>query len=109
MTDIERDYLFVKRQLNNQASVVCYADVLPYQFSYDINYKGDSFKILRIKKHLYFSNWVSIFDMKQINPNETLELFVPKHFIHLVLGENDTNIKKWAQLIGVKRIQVIPI
>lgn len=75
----------------------------PHEINLDMN--GDNFKVLFIPYSRYFA----IFDMNRIAPNGYITLEVPKNQVGLVIGKNGSNIKYWAEKIGVKKINVVPV
>ena len=75
----------------------------PNEINLDMN--KDNFKVLFIPR----TQWFAIFDMNRIAPNGYITLEVPKDQVGLAIGRNGSNIKYWAEKIGVKKINVIPI
>ena len=75
----------------------------PYEINLDMY--GDNFKVLFIPR----TRWFAIFDMNKIVPNGYITLEVPKDQVGLAIGRNGSNIKYWAEKIGVKKITVVPI
>jgi len=101
---------FAKEQLEGRIATVCISTNTPYRDCYNANINGDNFKILRISGFLGFlSDWVAIFDMNKIVPNGYITLQVPTAYAGSVIGKSGSNIQAWAQEIGVKKIQVVPI
>lgn len=102
-------YKFAKEKLADSIAVACISTNTPYVSIYEINMNHERFMILRPWSCIDFSDWVAIFDMNKIVQNGYITLQVPKHIAGLVIGQGGTNIKAWAEKIGVKKIQVIPI
>ena len=75
----------------------------PDELNLDMN--GDKFKVLFI----HGTRWFAIFDMNKVAPNGYITLQVPNDQVGLTVGRNGSNIKYWAEKIGVKRINVVPL
>ena len=71
----------------------------------NINMNKDMFRVLFIPNSL----WFALFDMNKVTPNGYITLQVPKNQVGLVIGKGGSNIKYWAEIIGVKKINVVPI
>lgn len=106
---IVHHYTFAKKQLVGRIATVCMSSDTPYMPSYDINVNHDHYLILRPMGRIYIGDWVAIFNMSKIACNAHITLQVPKQIVGLVIGKEGSNIKAWANEIGVKKIQVIPI
>ena len=104
-----QDYKFAKEKLADSIAVACISTNTPYVSIYEINMNHERFMILRPWSCIDLSDWVAIFNMNKIVQNGYITLQVPKHIAGLVIGQGGTNIKAWAEKIGVKKIQVIPI
>lgn len=102
-------YQFAKEKLADNIAVVCISGDTPFTSIYEINMNHERFKVLRPLKRIYLSNWVAIFNMNKVAPNGYLTLMVPKHIAGAIIGVGGCNINFWAEEIGVKKIQVIPI
>lgn len=101
---------YAKANLAGNIAVVCRAHVnLPYFPEYKVNMNNDNFMILRVIGIAGLSEWVGIFDMNKIAKNCILHLLVPQHLAGLVIGKEGSRIKWWAEMLGVKKIQVIPV
>lgn len=103
------NYRFAQEQLSGEASTVCFSSGTPYSSVYNISVNHDNFKILRILGYRGLLDYVAIFDMNKIVPNSCITLQVPSHLAGFVIGKRGRNIQAWAEEIGVKKIQVIPI
>ena len=77
----------------------------PYLGQIDIDMNKDMFRVLFVPHSI----WFAIFDMNKVKPNGYITLRVPKAQVGLVIGRNGSNIKYWAEKIGVKRINIVPI
>jgi len=77
----------------------------PYSGQIDIDMNKDMFRVLFIPHSI----WFAIFDMNKIEPNGYITLKVPKDKVGLAIGKGGSNIKYWAEKIGVKKINVVPI
>ena len=77
-------------------------DLNPYT-ALEIDMNKDNFKIFKLK------DWLVFFDMHQIKSNVYVELKVPKYIAGLVIGVRSSIVKKWAEELGVKKIQVVPV
>ena len=102
-------YRFAKEKLADNIVTVCISNSTPYVPFYDIEMNHDHFKIFRIPGAWFpVSDWVVIFNMNKVAPNGHLTIQVPEHMAHLVIGKCGSNIKSWAEKLGVKEIHVIP-
>jgi len=105
-----RMHKYAKANLAGNIAVVCRAHVnLPYFPEYKVNMNNDNFTILRVVGIAGLSEWVGIFDMNKITKDCILHLQVPQNLAGLVIGKEGSRIKWWAEMLGVKKIQVIPI
>lgn len=103
-------YQYAKRHLAGQASRIVYtitedsrtAGLNPY-ISREIDMNKDNFKIFKIRE------WIVFFDMNKIKPHGYVELKVPKYIAGLVIGVRASVVKRWAEDLGVKKIQLVPI
>ena len=102
-------YKFAKEKLADGVAVVCISRDTPYDSIYEINMNHEMFTILRPYDSIYLSNWVAIFNMNKVAKNGYLTLQVPKHVAGVFIGKNASTLHAWAEEIGVKKIQVIPI
>ena len=103
-------YRYAKRHLAGQASRIVYTITGDFRtaglnryLAREIDMNKDKFKIFKIRE------WIVFFDMNKIKPNGYVELKVPKYIAGLVIGVRGSVVKIWAEELGVKRIQVVPI
>lgn len=102
-------YQYAKEQLAGGICKVCYATNLPYQSYYEIEMNYDSFVVFRFWKCISYSDWVVIFDRNKIIKDGYITLQVPKQIAGMIIGEGGKNVKKMADILQVKKIQVIPV
>ncbi len=108
VNEVER-YQYVKEQLAGGICKVCYATNLPYNSCYEIKMNYDSFVVFRFWRCISYSDWVVIFDRNKIVKDGYITLQVPKQIAGMVIGEGGKNVKEMANILKVKKIQVIPV
>lgn len=83
-----------------------------HQIEEDLELKDEEsyFKLLTIKnaKGEKVSEYYGLFDMKKIHYGSSLQISVPTQIVCSVIGRQGCNIKRWADELGVKRINVVP-
>lgn len=47
--------------------------------------------------------------MNKIKPNSNITIQVPRHYAGIIIGRKGKNIKVWKKMLGVSKIQIIPI
>lgn len=105
-----RHYRFAKEKLADGVVTVCFSDITPYVHYYDIEMNHDHFKIFRIPKDIGSdSDWVVIFNMNKVARNGYLTIQVPKRIAGFAIGKNGGNLYFMKEMLGVKKITVIPI
>lgn len=53
------------------------------------------------------TGYMAIFDVSKITQNSVVTLYVPEGKEGLFIGKNGLNVKQWAAVLGVKRINVV--
>lgn len=111
-----RHYEFAKEQLADNVVTVCSSNVTPYTSSYDIEMNNDHFillrvpdSIIRVPKTIIDSEWVVICNMNKIAQNGYLTIRIPKDLAGFAIGRNGSNVRYWKEILGVKKINVVPV